>query len=788
MMPRNFKTALRSLLKQKSHSILNILGIAIGLASTFLLTIWILDEISYDLFHEKGSQIYRVMRHVYSGDQIETSDRVTWNIANELKERYPEVEDVAVITPSVNLVLDQGELSVREWGRYVTDNFFEMFSWRLIQGEPSNVLQDKKSVVISKSLAQKYFGNDWQHQAVGSTIHDNVNNIGDLTVTGVFEDLPLQSSLQFDFVLPIDIFVQNNNWLFNWNNSGIHIFTQIREGAAAAELSEKVTNIQNDHIEQFRSDLFLQAYTDQHLHSGFKDGKLVGGRIEYVRIFSGVAIIILLIACINFMNLSIAHAMRRAREIGVRKAVGAGKWSLVKQFMGESFMLVFIAFVLAMAIVATFLPFFNDLTGKSVTIARLAGNTFLKFTGIGVLTALFAGFYPAFYLSSFDTVRILRGTFRLGGRSVTLRKGLVIFQFAISILLIFGTIIVYQQINYIHAKNIGLDRDNVIYFPLEGQLRTKFGTVMEALRRKPGIAAVTSTDSSPLDIGSNTHSVSWKGKDPESQISLRILSVNFDFLDVMKIELAAGRGFHVDFETDKVNYLVNQKALEVMGFQHPLGERLTFWGNTGEIVGVVRDFHMSSFYSEIAPTIIQLRPGNTRWIYLRTEPGRTKEALAGVEEIFRQFNPEYPFEYNFLDESFRQMYRSEMVIGKLATYFAAIALFIACLGLFGLAVYAAQRRVKEIGIRKVLGATAFQIVTMLNKDFVILVIIGFLITLPFAWYWMDQWLQNFAYRIEINGFTYLLAGLAAIALALLTISWQAISSALKNPVDSLRDE
>ena len=548
------------------------------------------------------------------------------------------------------------------------------------------------------------------------------------------------------------------------------------------ELSKKITNIQNDHIEQFRSDVFLQPYT------GFKDGKLVGGRIEYVRIFSGVAVIILLIACINFMNLSIAHAMRRTREIGIRKAVGAGRRSLVKQFMGESFILVFIAFVLALTIVITFLPFFNDLNDKGITISDLGGSTFLKFTGIGILTVILAGFYPAFYLSSFDTVRILRGTFRLSGGSAHLRKGLVIFQFAISILLIFGTITVYQQINYIHSKNIGLDRENVIYLPLEGQMRTKFSTIIEELRLKPGIAAVTSTDSSPLDIGSNTHSVSWRGKDSESQVSMKIISVNFDFLDVMKIELVAGRGFDADFGTDKINYLVNQKALEVMGFEHPLGEKLSFWGNTEDIVGVVRDFHMSSFYSEIEPTIIQLHPRNPGWIYLRTNPGRTRDALAGVEEIFRQFNPEYPFEYHFLDESYRQMYRSEMVIGKLATYFAAIALFIACLGLFGLAVYAAERRTREIGIRKVLGATIIQIIAMLNKDFLIPVVIGFLITLPFAWYLMNQWLQNFAYRIEINGITYLLAGLAAVVVALLTVSWQAISAALMNPADSLKNE
>ena len=788
LMLKNYSIiALRTLWQQKGYSILNILGLSLGLVCTFLLVLWIRDEVAYDRFHERDDQLYRVMRHVYSGDDIETSDRVTWNIAQVLKDQYPEVAEVAIITPA-RFVMQQDEQSIQEEGIYATRDFFRMFSWDLIQGEEAEVLRSPSSLIISRTLAQKYFGDDWKSQALGSTVHDDVYGLGDFTITGVFEDIRFQSSLQFDFVLPMEVYEERNQWLYNWNNSGPYIFVQTQEGVDGAALSAKITDIQNEHIEQFRSDLFLQPYADQYLYSSFKDGKQAGGRIEYVRMFGVVALIILLIASINFVNLATARSMRRAREIGVRKAIGAGKRSLVAQFMGEAFLLVLVAFGLAMVLVILALPFFNELTEKEVTLANLSGSTFLLFSGIAVLMALLAGLYPAFYLSSFDAVRILRGSFRLSGGGTQLRQGLVVFQFAISILLIGGSIIVYQQIDYIHSKNLGLDRENVISMRLEGDMRAKFGTVKEELLQSPGIASVTSTSESPLDIGSSTASVSWRGRDPDAQIIINILMVDFDFLETMKMELVEGRSFDTKFGTDSFNYIINRRALEVMEFEEPLGEQLSFWNASGTIVGVVEDFHMASLYSEIAPTIIQLRPRSTDHLFLRTQPGRTTEAITSLENVALQFNPEYPFEYNFLDDTFRQTYRGEMVVGKLAGYFTGFALFIACLGLFGLAAYAAERRNKEIGIRKVLGATVTSIVTLLSKDFLKLILVGFIIAIPVAWYLMSQWLQNFAYSIEINWWIFALAGLLALLVAWLTISFQSIRAAVANPVDSLRNE
>ena len=791
MLKNYLKIAYRTLVRQKGYAFINIFGLAVGLACAFLITLWIRDEVSYDRLHESGDRIYRVMRHVHSGDEIHTSDIVTWPLDRVLEEAYPEVEDVVAITQSEELLFSRGERSAREEGLYADADFFDVFSWDLIEGDPADVLQAPTSVVISASLAEKYFGSGWRTHAVGGTIiRDDIDGTKDLTVTGVFEDVPQHSSLKFDYALPMAAFVQRHEgWMGDWMNSAFHLFVRVGEGADADMLSEKITDLQNDHIEGFRSDLFLQPYADQHLYSAFKDGALAGGRIEYIQVFAVVALLIVLIACINFVNLATARSAQRAREVGVRKAVGAGRRSLVGQFMGESLLLVLFAFALALGLVVAALPTFNGLTGKEVAVAELGGRMLLLFAGIGALTALVSGTYPALYLSSFSAVSILRGTFRLGGGGVRLRKGLVVFQFAMTVLLVVGTITVYQQIRYIYAKNIGLDRENVISLSLEGELGERFGAFKEELLRRPGIAAVTSASESPLDVGSNTHSVTWRGKDPSSQISMRILSVGFDFLDVMKMELAKGRGFDPDFGADSIAYIANEQALAVMGFDDPLGERLSFWGGAGPVVGVVKDFHMASLHSEIEPVILRLWPrGAAGELFVRTEPGRTREALASLEAVYDEFNPAYPFAYEFLDETFRQTYRSEQVIGKLAGLFTVFALFIAGLGLFGLVAFTAEQRTKEIGVRKVLGASVASIVALLSKDFLKLVLIAFVVAVPVAYLAMQRWLADFAYRVDLGIGLFALAGALVLVVALVTVSYQAIRAATADPVKSLRYE
>lgn len=786
-----FRLSWRLLLKNKGYSLINIGGLALGMTVAMLITLWIRDEWNYDAFHEHLDQLYAVKRHVHSGNEVQTTNTVTWNIADALKSRYPEVSEVAVSTQSRSLVINSSDRSFREYGLYATPSFLDVFSWKLLAGKRSEALRTPNSILISATLAEKYFGSRWREEnvAIGGQIRHNLGDIPPLTVSGVFEDVPPQSSLQFDYLLPMEMFEKRNGWMTDWNNSGFWIFAQLRPDADALALSTKIKDMQNEHIEDFRSDLFLQPMSEMHLYNVYKDGLQAGGRIHYVRIFAIVAIFLILIASINFMNLATARSLQRAREIGVRKAIGAGRPLLIYQFMSESFFLLAISFVLALALVLATLPAFNQLTGKSMSFAQLGWNNLLVFAGIGLLTALLAGTYPAFYLSSFNVVKVLKGVFRQTTGTSRLRQGLVVFQFAMSILLIVGAITVHRQIQYIQSKNLGLDRENVVYLPLEGELGRQFNTVKSELQQVPGIAAVTATSSSPLFVGDNTHSVQWPGKAPSDQIGMRILNVNFDFLDVMKVALLAGRDFDSKLATDTFNYLINETAARAMQLDNPLDQQLSFWGASGKIIGVVKDFHTGSLHTEIEPTIIQLRPDGTDWLYIRTEPGKTKEAVAGLETIYKQFNAnQYPLEYRFLDESYLSAYKSEQTIGQLSFYFTAFALFIACLGLIGLAVYTGQQRLKEISIRKVMGASLGSLVLLLSKNFLLLILLAALLATPVALIFMRDWLTGFAYHIDMNAGIFLIAGGVSLFITFLTVGFYAVKVAIVNPVDAIKAE
>ncbi|MEM8486358.1 MAG: ABC transporter permease [Bacteroidota bacterium] len=790
MLKNYIKVALRALQRQKGYSFLNISGLSVGLACAFLLVFWIQDELSYDRFHENGDQIYRVMRHARFSNQVYTANDIPLKVAHVLADEYPEVESTVLMTRPEYLLFKRGELMANENGRHAGPQFFEMFSWDLIRGEPSQVLKDPLSIVISASLAEKYFGSDWVERGdiIGKTIH--VDNRQDFTVTGVFDDIPLNSSTRFDFVLPIEDYIRRSSGLDAWDNSSLRLFIQLREETNVAALGQKIIRIQDDHLDhsQFRSELFLQSYEDQHLYSNYENGVLSVSRVEYnIRIFGIVAFMVVLIACINFMNLSTARSVNRSKEIGVRKAIGAERRALIWQFMGESMLLVFAGVLLAMVLVLVALPAFNGLTEKSIDISDLRGSTLLLFAGIGTLTALIAGTYPALYLSSFSAVNILRGTFRLTGGSAQLRKGLVVFQFSMSILLIVGTVTIYQQIRYINSKHLGLDRENIVYTYMEEGIGKQFSTVKEELLQRPGIVSVTSASENPLEVRSNTHNFSWPGKDPDSEIPVHVISASLDFLEVMKMELVTGRDFDPDYGMESTKFIVNEEAVRAMGDDDPIGKQISLWGEMGEIVGVVKDFHMASLYAEIKPTVIQHR--TARWLFLRTEAGRTPEAIAGLKEVYDQFGAAYPLEYQFLDDSFRQAYHGELVIGKLAGYFSGFALFIASLGLFGLVSFVAQQRTREMGIRKVLGATISNLSLLLSKDFMKLVLIAFMITAPLAYFVMNYWLENnFAYRTELGPGVFMITGGLALLIALATVSYQAIRTALMNPVKSLRYE
>jgi putative ABC transport system permease protein len=787
MLKNYLKVALRSLRRQKGYAALNVVGLSVGLACAFFILLWITNEARYDRFHEDGDDLYRVMRHAEFGGKTHTWSAMPMPLAEVLERDYPEVEHATLLSWQMNPLLTRGDVSFREEGYYAGPAFFEMFSFPLLAGDPATALDDPASMVISETLAAKIFGPVWTaDEVLGQTL--TVEHRKDFRITGISADVSEPTAFQFDFVLPIEDFLARNDWTEHWGNSGLEIYAELAEGASAAALDAKIAGVINEHHEMARATPFLQPVADMRLWGQYEEGELVGGRIEYVRILGVVAVFLLLIAAINFMNLATARSAQRAKEIGVRKAIGAGKGSLVRQFLVETVVLALVAFAIALGLVAALLPAFNELTRSDLALGDLPPAYYLIGVGIAVMTGLFAGSYPALYLSSFSPVAVLRGTFRQGLGEARFREGLVVFQFALSTLLIVGTLTVYLQMDYVREKNLGLDRENVVSMALEGPARDQFESFRQELLSRPGIQSVTASSQNPLNVGSSTTDPAWTGKPEDDRTLFHIINTRHDFVETMDMEMVAGRTFSREFASDTANYIINERAAEAMGMANPVGQDLEFWNREGQIIGVVKDFHMGSLYTPIEPTILRLEPRDAGLLYVRTTPGETPAALASLESVYGQFNPGYPFETEFLDENYEQMYRGELVVGTLANLFAGVAIFIACLGLFGLAAYTAERRRKEIGVRKVLGASVGGVVTLLSRDFVRLVLIGFVVAAPLAWWVMNQWLDSFAYRVELGWSVFLVAGGAALLIALVTVSGQALRAATTDPVKALRTE
>jgi predicted permease len=780
-----FKIAVRNLLGKKVYSAINILGLSVGLACSFFILLWVRDETSYDRFHKDGDQIHQAWRHMTTGGQTYTMSSLPKRVADEMAAEYPEVQEIVTTFLNQQIVVTSGDRNYRETGGHVTPTFFEMFSFPFIQGNPETALRGVTSAVITERTARKLFGKDWGNVLGRSFIIDHKK---EFIITGVVRDVPENSSIQFDVLLPIQEYFDRDERYEEWYFMAFAVYARLRDGTSLDGFNEKVAGLFNRHTNASDHQIFLQPFGDVYLHSVYRDGQLVGGRIEYVHTFTAVAIFLLLIACINFMNLATARSSQRAREIGVRKVIGAHQQSLITQFMTESMTMAFVAFLLALGLVLALLPPFNYLTGKHLSASNLNGSFLLGILGISLVAGVVSGSYPALYLSSFKPVAVLRGTFRQrSGTVVTLRKGLVVFQFALSVLLIVSTVAVYLQLDYIRTKNLGLERENLLFVAREGALEDRYEAVAQELLMQPGIASVTASGQNPLEIGNNTTSVYWSGKDRDNLQLFYIINASYDFAKTMRMELAAGRDFSRAFGADSMSYLVNEETARLIGGD-VVGKTLGVYGEKGQIVGVVKNFSMNSLYLPIEPAVIRFHPEWAGYLYMRTEPGRTQEALAGLEAVYKRFNPGYPLEYTFLDQKFEQTYRSEAVMGTLANIFAVIALFISCLGLFGLTSFTVEQRTKELGVRKVLGASVAGIVVMLSRDFLKLVLIGFVIATPVTWYTMNQWLENFADRIDIGAGVFLLAGLAAILIALATVSLQSIKAAIANPVDCLRNE
>jgi ABC-type antimicrobial peptide transport system permease subunit len=791
------RIAFRNLVRGKAFSAINILGLALGMACSLLIYLWVQDERRVDNFHANGDRLYLVYTRGYQGDQLsQTTENSDGPLPAELKKTIPEVEYATGFVRNFRLSLKGdiyesfrvGDKTYKLKGSRAGEDFFKMFSYPLLQGSAGSALKDPGSLAVSRKMAELLFGSPGA--AMGKTVR--FDDRKDVMVTAVFDDLPSTATDQFDYLMNWDAWVAQNPFKQTWGHLGTLTYVQLRPGADPQQVEAKIRHLLDKYIAKnpyFRGELGLQRFGDRHLYGNFENGKPAGGRIYYVRLFSGVAVFILLIACINFMNLATARAVKRAKEVGVRKVVGSSRGYLIGQFMGEAVLLAALAAVFSLVLVAVVLPFFNDFTGKQISLPAPGSGYWLIVPGLVVLTGLLAGSYPALFLSSLRPVRVLKGTFAFGAGAGWLRKGLVVFQFVLSTVLIIATLVVSRQMEYVRTRKLGYDRENLLYLPLEGQLLSKYLLFKQEAARIPGVKHIDRSSQFPHKMEFIVPAVDWEGKDPAVSLPFAVNSVGYDFVKVMNLTVVQGRDFAPEFGTDSTNFLVNEEAVRQMGLKNPVGTPAQVFGKKGTIVGVIKDYHFQSLHEPIRPLMLDVKE-HLEWgtILVRTEAGKTPEALAGLATLCKRLNPGYPFTYSFSSEEYDKLYRSEQVIARLSNAFAGLAIFISCLGLLGLAMFSAEQRTKEIGIRKVMGASVKSLVTLFSGDFLKLVVFSFLIAAPLAGYAMNQWLAKFTYKIPLSWGIFALAGGTALLVALLTVSFQAFKAALANPVESLRSE
>jgi putative ABC transport system permease protein len=790
MFKNYLNTAFRNLWKNKAFSLINVMGLALGLACSLLIMLWVNEEYHVDAFHKNGAQLYSVYERQIRDGVVNAFHGGPGLMADEMKRTLPEVQYASNYAWNELCTFEANNKIIKENGNHAGQDFFKLFTYSLLEGNAITALQTPLDIAISKKMAEDFFGSP--AEAIGKTIR--YQNRKDLKITAVFADVPRNSTIQFDYILNWQSFVEDNEWVKDWTNNGPATYIMLRPGTNAKAFEKKISRFLDKYNKEqtphFYVRLGIQRYDDIYLHSNFdKRGELSGGRIQYVQLFSIVAIFILLIGCINFMNLITARSVKRAREIGVRKVVGAMRFSLVRQFIGEALLVVSIAVIISLALVVLILPQFNHLTSKEIKIPFNDPGFWYLVCGLVLVTGFVSGSYPALYLSSFKPVRVLKGSLTFSRNALWFRKGLVVFQFTLSIILIIGTIVVSRQIDYIQHTNLGYDRENLVYVPLEGDLTAKYELFKNQAIQMQGIKSITRMTDNPTQIENGTGGVQWEGKDPDVDIDFTHAAVGYDFVKTMHLQMAQGRDYSKDFASDSVGYIINESALKIIGFKDPIGKPLTFWQKKGTIIGVLKDFHFNSLHTKINPMVLRLGE-DIEWgsALVRTAPGKTKEALASLEKICKALNPKFPFTYKFSDEEYQKLYTSEQVVSQLTNYFSFLGIFISCLGLLGLVLFTSEQRTKEFGIRKVLGASPVSLFNLLSKEFLLLVVIAMFIASPLAWLAMNTWLQNYEYRVDISWRMFVTAGVLATLIALITVSFQAIKAAIANPVKSLRTE
>jgi putative ABC transport system permease protein len=785
MLKNYLKTAFRNLWKNKTYSFLNIFGLAVGITCAGFIFLWVENENSYNRFHAKYDDVYQVMEHqAYDGKNY-TFAATPGVLAPAMKNELPGVIATARTTWRQKVLFSLGDKAIYEKGFFADSSLFDILTLPFVQGSKEKIFTQLHSLVISETMASKFFGKE--KNIIGKTLR--VDNKDEFVISGVIKDIPRNSSLQFDWLAPFKIYYDKNEWLQSWGNNGIQTFAELDSKTNIESFNNKFRNYIKSKDSSAIAQPFLFAMDDWRLRNKFEDGKQAGGRIQYVRTFSTIAWVILLIACINFMNLATARSEKRAREVGVRKVLGAGKSILIGQFIGEAIFMSFIAVVLAVAMMYLLLPAFNLLVEQKLSIGLNDPFHLFALFAIGLICGLVAGSYPALYLSSFNPIWVFKGMKMKGSSAAIVRKGLVILQFTASIVLIIGTIIIYQQVQHIKSRELGYNKDYLLQLNMQGDMQKNFSVIKQELLSTGQIENTAMGNLDMLEMGSQTTDFAWEGKDLSKKVLITIDFISPEYIRTTGIKMKHGRDFHSIAANDSSSVIINETLAKMTGKENPVGMVLSRGDTKYTIAGVTKDFVFGDMYAKNDPLVFLVYPENYNYMFVKIKPNSgVEQAVAKVENIIKRNNPAFPVEFEFVDESFNNLFKSEMLIGKLSRVFAVLAIIISCLGLFGLAAYTAERRTKEIGIRKVLGASVPGITRLLSKDFIQLVGISTLVAFPLAWWAMHNWLQDFAYRINISWWVFVAAGVLALFIALFTISFQSIRAAVANPVKSLRTE
>ena len=793
MFQHNVLISFRNFKRFKGSFLINLIGLSTGLACALLVYFWVNDEMSVDKFHETDEQLYQIMKTVPQADgTLETMSHTPSQMAQKMAEDFPEVEyAVSFLSRPENSIISADDRHVKAQHSFASKDFFKAFSYELIQGNEAKALTNKYGVLLSDKLATKLFNTT--ENIIGKEVQwewwDKFN--GTYTVVGVFTALPANSSAQFDMIFSHSLWVETIDDTC-WCSNNADTYVVLRKGTDITAFNEKIRDYSKTKLKElegpdglkWEGTLSIQRYSDRYLYNHFENGIQAGGRIEYVELFSMIGIAILLIACINFMNLSTAKASRRVKEVGIKKAVGAQRTALIMQYIGESMIITILSLLVAIAVVYVVLPAFNQITGKGIVL-QFHKNLLFTIAGITIVTGIISGSYPALYLSAFSPALVLKGQIRSAAGEAWLRKGLVVFQFTISVILIVSVIVVYKQIGFIQSKNLGYDKDNIIKFANEGKLRRAIGTFLEEIKKMPGVVNASAMSGDLVGNHSGGGGIEWEGK--TRGIEFSGLYVDYNLMETLGLEMVEGRTFSPEYGSDRDKVIFNETAISMMALKDPIGKTVTMWGGEKKIIGVVRDFHYESLYENVGPLFLAFTENNHKTV-IKIKAGMEKETLDQISSFYREYNEGLPFDYQFLDEDYQALYAAENRVSILSRYFAGVAIMISCLGLFGLAAFTAERRTKEIGIRKVLGSSAFGIVYLLTSDFTKIVFVSIFIALPLSFLITQQWLNNFAFRIQLQWWYFMGGGLVTLFIAWLTVGVQTIKAANINPARCLKNE